>query len=513
MHIFIQFLAILIVTNAYAISVVDQSIISNSIVNVDQKITVTFDEDIVLGSEEVILLNENDRSVPITIEHSGSTLTVSPIGGLNYSKNYHLSIDLIESGSGQQLEETFTLDFVTGRRSKRFFIGGVIIDGVINALYSQEFSTGYLFTSLTTHGMKNFRLGTTTQINPRLETEPVCDWNQLWDNNYWSSREFNTYILENAGSMADNNSVFLFLSGKSTHAGKYDTENEWDVLNNAELLVAIENHARETAQYFVDKGVIVHQYEIGNEVDFGIAGFYLGNRGIPVFDVVNDIETSKSELWVHHIDVFNAAITGIKSVTPSAKIAIHLAGMGYSPSNNYPIEFFRYMVENNVDFDVVGLSYPYLSISQPSLPRPYFKSDDFMTLMKNLSALEKEIQISEFSYHYNSDGVENTPSPDYPTTPEGQGKFIVDFFTELATYPKVSGAYYFYPDYFSNMHSYPAYSIGFYSTPTQEQPALDAIQNFYMKTELGSIPGDMNGDGVVGLEEAINALRIVSGSQ
>ncbi len=406
-------------------------------------------------------------------------MTVEPVGGLNFNKTYHLETGTIVSNEGACLPTPVSLNFSTTKRSTDFFVGGVIIDGVINGIYSNQWTNDFLFNSLTSHGMTNFRLGTTTQINDRLESEPVSNWGQLWDNNYWSSREFNAYILKNAGSMAENNSIFLFLSGTSTHASKYETNNEWDNLDKPALLDAIENHASTTAQYFVDKGVTVHQYEIGNEVDFGIAGYSMGNKGVPFFDIINDLETTKRELWVHHIDIFNAAIRGIRSVTPSVKIAIHLAGMGYSDGNSYPINFYKYMLENNVDFDVIGLSYPYLTVpGQNHFPRPYFDSEDFFVLMKNLSELNKEIQISEFSYNYNSDGVENTPSPEYPTTPEGQAKFVEDFLTELASYPKVSGAYYFYPDYFANMHNYPAYSIGLYGEPNQEQPALDAIYNF-----------------------------------
>ena len=105
------------------------------------------------------------------------------------------------------------------------------------------------------------------------------------------------------------------------------------------------------------------------------------------------------------------------------------------------------MIEQNVDFEVIGLSYPYLiTQNKELLPRPYFKSDVLLSFMRNLSELDKEIQISEFSYNYNEDGVSNTPAQEYPVTPTGQAAFIKDFFKEISTFPKVSGAYYFYPD-------------------------------------------------------------------
>jgi hypothetical protein len=470
-----------ITAQAY-LSVIAQSVTNNDDITVVDTISFTFNKNLSPSTLDQISFTENEIDLPVQTTVESNILTVSTIGGLRFTQSYELVISGILAIDDSPMEELINTKFNSSKRADGFFVGGVIIDGIINALYDDKWTTDFLLDSLVSNGLENFRLGTTTAINERLEIEPVSNWNNLWKNSYWSSREYNAYILEKSTDKSSNNSIFLFLSSGATHASTYDTNNEWDDLNKADLLIAVEKHAKETAQYFIDKGLSIHQYEIGNEIDFGIAGYSPGKKGVPSdIDLFNEanIEVVKDLLWIHHVDVLKAGIAGIKAANPEAKIAIHLAAMAYSENNSYPLNFYKYLISEGVQFDVIGLSYPYLTTpNQNSLPRPYFKSGEFNDFIRNISTLDKEIQISEFSYNYDEDSVQNTPSIDYPVTPQGQAAFIRDFLTHLSTYPKVSGAYYFYPDYYKNMNGYDASSIGLFSTPSMPQPALDEIYKF-----------------------------------
>jgi hypothetical protein len=426
-----------------------------------------------------VVVLENEEDIEYSLTASNNELIVDVLGDFRFCKNYQIDFTNVVANDGVGFEDSTQLNFSAKSRANDIFVGGVIIDGVINALYEDKWTPQYLFSSLQNNGIVNFRLGNTTNVNSRLETLPPEQWAPTWENSYWSSREFNAFILENAPSTSTNNAIFLFLSGGATHAPTYDTQNEWDSLNKAALLDAIELHAEETAQYFEDKNITVHQYEIGNEVDFGIAGYAFGKKGVPSdIDIENEnsLERIKNELWVHHVDVFKAGIRGIKKANPDAKIVVHLAAMAYTTNNRYPLNFYKHMIEQGVAFDVIGLSYPYLiSGNDPSIPRPYFKSNEFKLFLQSLSELGKDIQISEFSYNYDGDGVSNTPADEYPVTPEGQASFIQDFLKELSTYPKVTGAYYFYPDYYKGMNDYEFSSLGLFATPSMEQPALSVF--------------------------------------
>jgi arabinogalactan endo-1,4-beta-galactosidase len=146
--------------------------------------------------------------------------------------------------------------------------------------------------------------------------------------------------------------------------------------------------------------------------------------------------------------LLNAAIEGVRSVYPGAKMLLHIAGFGYSPGDVLAPAFFQSMIASGVPYDIAGLSYPYLIVPSPVVPQPYFTQRGFQNALAGIAALGKAVQLVEFNYPASPTGViqSQSASPLYPLTPDGQANFIRDFAS--AVLGKVERLFYWYPDYY-----------------------------------------------------------------
>jgi Glycosyl hydrolase family 53/Bacterial Ig-like domain len=433
----------------------------------------------------VELLDNYGRPWPVEVRVAGEEVRIIPQQALRFDTRYTLKVSSVSASQGDAKSRAFRRVFTTQSRNTGFILGAHTTDGVLTAFYGGWEKPSYIIDTLAANGMRNLRLGQTTQTSSQLENTHPLNWDTLGDvGENWSSRAQAAYSLELLGDRnGGGNSIFFFLSSTSTHIYKYQTDNGWEDLSDKQLLVEIEKHARESAKFYADKGLLVHQFEIGNETDVGIAGFYMSEGGrVPEGPLWSDLEWAKENLWVHHIDVVNAAARGVREYYPDARIVIH--NVGYFQSEGYTEAFYQYMVDAGVDFDVIGLSYPYLSsagLESEYDSKPFFKGAKFHDLLLKLSALGKDIQLSEFNYHHGDQGVEIEPAADYPTTPKGHAKFITDMVDEWASYSKVTAVYYFYPDYYEGMCDCFHDASGLWQTPLKPHPAMDAFRQLDIK--------------------------------
>ena len=194
-------------------------------------------------------------------------------------------------------------------------------------------------------------------------------------------------------------------------------------------------------------------YEIGNEIEFGVLGYVAGSEKIPIganTDILRDANWMENNVWSIEAGFLKAAIQGIRDAGSSAKIGLHIAGLGYSDNNDFAYRFFKYMKDAGVGFDIAELSYPYM-LGKP-LPQPYFGQPEFTRIIDRLKNLGEKVYIAEFSYPAHPEGIANPPSDLYPFTEAGQGDFIEDFMK--TTQSHADGAFYFYADYYPNQAVY-----------------------------------------------------------
>lgn len=440
--------------------------VGSSGILVDQTLTITFDEDIDAESLHARLWKE---AAEIQLGQASGTRSVliKPLRPLDYGTAYKFVVDGGYSDlSGNASAEGYELNFSTSAKNTGFIKGSVIVDSFIKRVWDDVgFSPQQ---TLRDNGMTFARVGVTTLSVQELSDTSPGSWSEAatpWQDDFWSSREMAGQILEEARTAGCGLDVFLFLSDKAAFAGQQELPAAWSGKTKSQIEAAVRQSANETASYFSSTlGLPIDVYEIGNEIEFGILGYTAGSSAIPIpsgTDILRDIGWMESNVWDIEADLLKAAIRGIRDSGSSAKIGLHIAGLGYSTDNDFAYRFFKYMKDEGVDYDIAELSFPYM-FGGSAVPQPYFREAEFARILDRLKGLGKEVYIAEFAYPAHPDGIAHSPSDLYPLTEQGQCDFIEDFMKVVQSH--ADGAFYFYPDYYPDQAVYGGGTIGLQSS-------------------------------------------------
>lgn len=213
----------------------------------------------------------------------------------------------------------------------------------------------------------------------------------------------------------------------------------WEISN---LATEVYNSAKATAEYFTSIGLTIDIYEIGNEIEFGMLGHV-----VPPNTDINPKGWLEANYWSDEVPLINAAIQGIRAAGSTAKIGLHIAGLGYSANNDIARRFFKYMKDSGVQYDIAEVSFPYMFGGAAPVTQPYFIQPEFYQTLDYLkNTLDKEVFIAEFSYPAHPVESFKTPAELYPFSEIGQRDFIEQFLKVVQSY--ADGAFYFYPDYY-----------------------------------------------------------------
>ena len=339
------------------------------------------------------------------------------------------------------------------------------------------------------NGMEWCRAWVLTTSLPELNV-PYEKWRYLtWKDETWSCREYTAQILKEAAKNGMRLDLVLFLSDRAAHAGWQYAPKGWENCSVEETASALETSCYEIAYYFKSQGLEIEIYEMGNEIESGICGFFPGLPGgrIPYPSGIDKFSPEgvlwwKENIWNIEATLLKSAIKGVKRVNPSAKILLHtdsvnahpnLGGSVWSEKNLFPIGFFQSMVEYGVEFDYVGLSYyPSSNFIPTKNFAPIF--DELQDVIDSIATItRKKIFISEFSYSGNRPGV-YYERPNYPFTEEGQARCIADFLQWITNNIHVQGVAYWYPDRFPGMSQEAPNedSLGLFASETEIRPAL-----------------------------------------
>lgn len=85
-----------------------------------------------------------------------------------------------------------------------------------------------------------------------------------------------------------------------------------------ETCVKLTEYCYETAKYFQDKGLSIDLYDLGNEIERGIVGFFLGDRlTIPSgVNIQTNIQWMRDNVWNIEAQLLIACIEGVKKGRP-----------------------------------------------------------------------------------------------------------------------------------------------------------------------------------------------------
>jgi arabinogalactan endo-1,4-beta-galactosidase len=228
----------------------------------------------------------------------------------------------------------------------------------------------------------------------------------------------------------------------------------WNSLTLEQMLLVLRTYGATAARQILDTGVKVRIWDIGNEVEFGIAGvavqpmpggcddtaggagWYkpsdavdpaigkMSAVGLVRMSDAKRIEWLQAHVWPHEAKMLAAVADGIRSVDPHARFSTHVSGMS-SILPAQTVAFFRAMRDGGFAADELGVSYYPTSSNIPRDRLQAFK--DMATAAQH--ELGRPVFVAEFGYPAKTmSGIFkwNEEVKGYPLTPEGQANFIRD---------------------------------------------------------------------------------------
>lgn len=190
---------------------------------------------------------------------------------------------------------------------------------------------------------------------------------------------------------------------------------------------SIAAYTRATLQELIAYGAAPDMVQVGNEIMYGF-------MGISVHPYYN----SKDD-WTGFLKVLKAGCDAVREVLPEAQIIIHTDRLSNQQYNKF---YYGKLIENEIDFDVIGLSY-----------YPFWHGflKDLKTGLDGIKRdfPNKKVQIVETGYYFQywpTSGVNYNTSTVWPATPLGQYNCIKDLIAFLRDYEQVDGLYYWNPE-------------------------------------------------------------------
>jgi hypothetical protein len=276
----------------------------------------------------------------------------------------------------------------------------------------------------------------------------------------------------------------------------------WNTLTLEQMTAALHLYGATAARQILDTGAKVRIWDIGNEVEFGIAGAAVqpmpggcddtaGGAGwykppdtvdsaigkmsagaLMNMSEAKRIEWLRAHVWVYEAKMLAAVADGVRNVDPHARFSTHVSGIG-SVLPTQTVAFFKAMRDGGFAADELGVSYYPTSSNSPRDRLQAFK--EMATAVQH--ELGRPVFITEFGYPAKTmSGVFkwNEAVKDYPLTPEGQANFIRDLVAWGVKTGTVSGIRPWAPDFTAPGWA-PMSFFQLDGKTARARPAIDAI--------------------------------------
>lgn len=410
---------------------------------------------------------------------------------------YLVSLGAATIGVNQAFSSTFKDLSVGGIHSYRpyvrgpltarpdFMTGGVVESYMYGKLFGEDqWGSTDMLAALNSNGMTWLRTTVTTQSHAKLASTASSQWHSLpWNPDYWQSEEATGALIDLAGSRGMNTILSFFFSDTAANSGVQDAPSAWRGLSVEDTAARMRAHTQAVAAAYKAKGYKIPIYEIGNEVEFGIANFRPGERIARPADGghMDNLDYMRTQVWAPQAVMFKAAIAGVRAVDPAAKVVLHVSSVGTTPADMFVKAFYKYMVDQGVPFDIAGLSIPY---SQGSWRLDEYTSDCWFGRLQETTAylarLGKKSMISEASYPNAPTGQVAKAMGEFAYSEAGQAAWVREYMRFGHNNPDMTGFMYFYPDWYpgkagGDAASAPMEPYGFFS---QNKSVLPALKEF-----------------------------------
>lgn len=409
---------------------------------------------------------------------------------INTGNNFTMAFDefRLEGGELRASNRPTKLDGFLPRSD--LMVGGVFESHVVWRKWGGLWTELNPVQVLADNGMNWARVGITNFSAPELVGKSESEWPNLYrdDDLYWGAQEVRFQMLKDAKAAGMRLLAFFYLSGRygewTGHFGQQFSPAEWQDLEMDDLLLAIEQRSAEMTQKMIDEGLNIEIYEIGNETDSGLVGFQEDDRVNfpPGANSTSDIALTEQYLWAPQAEILKAAIKGIHSVNPNAKIALHPAGLSDRPAQYFTKAFFKYMKDEGVEYDYAAISWPYplkdgplggeWRINRWSVPCWFYSMEE---LSAYLAALGKPMYIAEGSFIAGESGNLSPPIEGYPFSEQGQADMMSTMLNFVSNNLNMLGFFYFYPDFYPRDAFVDLKHIGLFKSGSETMAAVDSL--------------------------------------
>lgn len=210
------------------------------------------------------------------------------------------------------------------------------------------------------------------------------------------------------------------------------TPKSWETLSDEELYTKIYAYTKDVLQQMKDAGATPDFIQTGNEISYGMLWGKEGSSNL------KKCYMGKDANWSRFTTILKNAGKACREICPDAKIILHTER---ATQTNVLTNFYDRMKTDNVDYDIIGLSY---------YPVWHNTISTLETAIKILESryTDKNIMIVEVGYAYSWEekGDYNLYST-YAATEAGQKAFTDDLITMLNKHDSVNGLFWWWMEY------------------------------------------------------------------
>ena len=205
----------------------------------------------------------------------------------------------------------------------------------------------------------------------------------------------------------------------------------WETLTDAELYTKIYEYTKDVLQQMKDAGATPDFIQTGNEISYGMLWGKEGSSNL------KKCYLGSNANWSRFTTLLKNAGKACREICPDAKIILHTER---ATQTNVLTNFYDKMKTDNVDYDIIGLSY---------YPIWHNTVATLETAIKTLESkyTDKDIMIVETGAAYSWLPKKVDYTPVYKATEAGQKKFIDEVIDMLKSHDKVTGLFWWWMDY------------------------------------------------------------------
>ena len=225
-------------------------------------------------------------------------------------------------------------------------------------------------------------------------------------------------------------------------AGHIQAPAAWKGASDAMMADSISAYTHMVLQTLKAANATPDLVQVGNEIMYGLCGIQVHPYN------------KAGDNWTGYLGLLHAGCNAVREECPNAQIIIHTDRPSNTGYNSY---YYNKLVQDNVDFDIIGLSYypfwhGYLNSEQVA---DKTDKNNLVNALKNLKTLfpDKRVHIVECAYNFQywpTQGVNYDTQDAWPCSVQGQYNFVRDMVDNLLPLTNVDGISYWYPEDLGN---------------------------------------------------------------